>query len=115
MTGVTTVFLRFPDEASAQAMLASFGAAPPEGQGFSSFGTGAYQGHRYDYVVVNLAGAIFKPTGQTIETEYGSEPELVQVPGYHVNLRWEGPPEAVPDFGPIRVYPLTPECVFVGE
>ncbi|MFG1205553.1 hypothetical protein [Xanthobacter flavus] len=110
-TGVT-VFLRFPSEADAQAMLVSFGAGPAEGEGFQPYGSGEFEGFRYDYVVVNGQGTIWKPTGAMIETEFGPVPERSPVPGYHVNLLWRGEEADVPDFGDLRVYPATPECRF---
>lgn len=114
-TGVT-VFLRFPSEADAQAMLTAFGAGPAEGEGFQPYGTGEYGGFRYDYVVVNGQGAIWRQTGNMVETPDGPMPERVQVPGYHVNLFWRGEQADVPDFGPVRVSPdpATPECVFAS-
>lgn len=112
MTNGVTVFLRFPDEASAQAMLVAFGAGPAEGEGFQPYGSGEFEGFRYDYVVVNGQGTIWKPTGGTIDTEFGPVPERAPVPGYHVNLLWRGEEADVPDFGELRVRPDTPECRF---
>ncbi|MFG1247602.1 hypothetical protein [Xanthobacter flavus] len=109
-----TVFLRFPSEADAQAMLVTFGAGPAAGEGFKANGSGEFAGARYDYVVVNGQGEIWRPTGTMIETERGPVPELAPVPGYHVNLLWRGDASAVPDFGDLRVYPATPECVFAA-
>ncbi|MEY4034660.1 MAG: hypothetical protein RL492_1854 [Verrucomicrobiota bacterium] len=110
-TGVT-VFLRFPGEADAQAMLVAFGAGTAEGEGFQPYGSGEFEGVRYDYAVVNGEGTIWRPTGGMIETESGPVPERAPVPGYHVNILWRGEEEGVPDFGALRVYPATPECVF---
>lgn len=98
MSNGVTVFLRFPDEASAQAMLVSFGAGPAEGEGFQAYGSGEFGGFRYDYAVVNGQGTIWK--------------DDAPVPGYHVNLLWRGEEADVPDFGDLRVYPATPECRF---
>lgn len=107
-----TVFLRFPSEADAQAMLVSFGAGPAEGEGFQPYGSGEFEGARYDYAVVNGQGTIWRPTGETVETADGPMPVVAPIPGYHVNLLWRGDAADVPDFGPLRVYPATPECVF---
>lgn len=109
-----TVFLRFPSEADAQAMLVAFGAGPAEGEGFQPYGSGEFEGSRYDYVVVNGQGTIWRPTGNTVETEEGPMPECAPVAGYHVNLLWRGDASAVPDFGELRVCPATPECVFAA-
>lgn len=97
MIGVT-VFLRFPSEADAQAMLIAFGAGPAEGEEFQPYGTGEFNGARYDYVVVNGKGVIWK--------------DDLPIPGYHVNILWRGAEDQIPDFGELRVYPETPECVF---
>lgn len=73
-----------------------------------------FEGHRADYHVVNGNGVILRPTGSTFTVEGQEVPEMAPVPGYHVNIRWLGPVEMIPDFGPARFAPepATPECRF---
>ena len=112
----TTIFLRFPDRASAQAAFALYGSGVIEGPdgvpAWSSYGT--YQSCRYDIAIVGADGTLFRPTGESVEAdpEFGPVPVLAPLPGFHVNVLWHGPAELIPDFGAARVYPVTPECVF---
>lgn len=39
-------------------------------------------------------------------------PELEQIPGFHINGRWFGSAETVPDFGEALVMPTQPACRF---
>ena len=45
-------------------------------------GYAAAPGASVDYI-----GVIYKPTGNTIETEMGEQPEMEPLPGWHVNVR----------------------------
>jgi len=45
-------------------------------------GYAAAPGASVDYI-----GVIYKPTGNTIETEMGEQPEMAPLPGWHVNVR----------------------------
>lgn len=49
-------------------------------------------------------GTIRKRTGGTDES-----PIYKDVPGYHVNM-----PAPVPEWEPFRIYPVTPERVYLG-
>lgn len=98
---MTDVFLRFTDEAEARATFLAYGYAPDEMDGWRPAGPLCYEGGRLDYVVVNNKGTIYRGG--------------VAVAGYHVNLRWVGAEDQVPDFGDKRVHPVTPECVFAGS
>jgi hypothetical protein len=113
-----TIYLRFPDRDTARAAFALYGSGTVEGPDgvpvWPSCGT--YQGHRYDIAVVGADGTIFRPTGETVETdpELGPMPVLAAVAGFHVNVLWHGPDELIPDFGAARVFPVTPEGGFVS-
>ena len=113
-----TVFLRFPDRETARAAFALYGsgtvAGPDGAPAWPSCGT--YQGHRYDIAIVGADGTLFRPTGETVESEagFGPIPVLEPVPGFHVNVLWHGPAELIPDFGPARVFPASPEGVFTA-
>jgi hypothetical protein len=70
-------------------------------------GYAAAPGASVDYI-----GVIYKPTGNTIETEMGEQPEMEPLPGWHVNVRLSADrtcPEALQ--GAI-VSPATPSRVW---
>lgn len=110
----TTIFLRFESEDAARAMFVAFGYAPDPEVGWQADGKIDFEGHRADFRVVNGDGVIRRETGGVLLVEGVEVPETAPVPGYHVNLIWQGPDELIPDFGPVRLDPppLTPECVF---
>jgi hypothetical protein len=78
------LYLRFTDEAEATAALEGY--------------TGS----------IDVIGTIYKPTGQTIQTDEGEVEEMAAIDGWHVNTR--GPmPEALIPFAvapehPVRVW-----------
>jgi len=39
-------------------------------------------------------------------------PQMVKLPGFHVNMRWRGELTDMPTFGPDMVTPEKPTCVF---
>jgi hypothetical protein len=83
---MTDYTLKFPDEATATAVLESLQAT-----------------HAIDVI-----GTISKPTGKTLATEEGPQPVLAPVPGWHVNVR--GPEVEALDQYHIEV--ATPERVW---
>lgn len=56
--------------------------------------------------VVFGTGEVWRNTG----TEEAPVMELV--PGFHINGRWVGPEDQIPDFGPALVMPDNPACRF---
>lgn len=80
--------LKFPDEATAQAV---FDALPEP-----------YPG------AVDVIGVIYKPTGTVTQTPHGPVPDMAPLPGWHVNTRGPMPPEllawAVQPANPTRVW-----------
>lgn len=61
------------------------------------------------YAAVDLIGTIYKPTSTMIETEFGPQPEMQAIQGYHANVRHvDAAPEldiyAVQPSSPIRVW-----------
>jgi hypothetical protein len=66
------LYLRFTDEAEATAALEGY--------------TGS----------IDVIGVIYKPTGQTIQTDEGEVPEMAAVDGWHVNTRGPMPDELIP-------------------
>ena len=36
---------------------------------------------------IDTVGVIYKPTGETIETDMGEQPEMAPIDGWHVNVR----------------------------
>ena len=73
---MTDYFLRFPDEATATAILFDEDKVPR-------------------YAAVDVIGMIYKPTGKVIKTtgpdgEPLELPEMKPVPGWHANVRHDG-------------------------
>jgi hypothetical protein len=83
---MTDYTLKFPDEATATAVLEPLQAT-----------------HAIDVI-----GTISKPTGKTLATEEGPQPVLAPIPGWHVNVR--GPEVEALDQYHIEV--ATPERVW---
>lgn len=52
-------------------------------------------------------GVIHKSTGETIETEDGSQPVYAPLPGYHINFIGDAA-----EFSQYEVFPATPNRVF---
>lgn len=62
-------------------------------------------------VAVDVVGVVQRPTGNVIQTPEGAVPEMVSVPGWHINLS-----ERVPELEPYEVVaPATPDRVFAGS
>lgn len=87
-----TVFYRFPDE-------------------------GVYREHIADYVdeagsgidvTLDVIGTLFKATGAMVEEAGDSYPEILPIPGYHVNTTDE-----LPTLSAYEVFPVTPYRVFM--
>jgi hypothetical protein len=46
-----------------------------------------FTGDENNFKNIDIIGTIYKPTGQVIVTDFGDQPMMAEVPGYHVNVR----------------------------
>jgi len=60
---------------------------------------------------IDTIGVIYKPTGNTITTSMGEQPEMAPLPGWHVNVRLAAD-HLMPALDPYRVAPLHPVRVW---
>ena len=58
---------------------------------------------------VHVVGAIQKPTGETVDTDYGPVPVLEPVEGWHVNTT-----DPMDGWESFEAFPSTPSCIFAG-
>ncbi len=56
---------------------------------------------------IDTVGVIYKPTGETIETDMGEQPEMAPIEGWHVNVRLAAD-HLVPELDAYRVTPANP-------
>ncbi len=56
---------------------------------------------------VEYIGVIYKPTGETITTDMGEQPEMEPLPGWHVNVRLAAD-HLVPELDAFKVTPANP-------
>lgn len=82
-----TLFLQFPNESAAAPVL-----EPLKGVG----------------LYIDVVGVIWAPTGQVVD----ERPELLPLPGWHVNVLATKLPEALQ---PFEIFPVTPARVFAVE
>lgn len=99
------LMLRFSDEAEATEQLAAAGLLI-EFKTQESAGYAPAPGASIDTI-----GVIYKPTGNTIITSMGEQPEMAPLPGWHVNVRLQAD-HLVPGLDPYRVAPLHPVRVW---
>lgn len=57
------------------------------------------------YAAIDVIGVIWKPTGSTVQTEYGEVEDMAPVPGWHVNVRHN---EEAPELEAYQVFPQSP-------
>lgn len=103
-------FLRFEsaEQALAQAKLLGFAGEdalelPSDGVWHDN------EGREVAYYLIDVVfgtGTIFRNVGTD------DEPVMERMPGFHINGRWIGPEEHIPDFGPALVMPDNPSCRF---
>jgi hypothetical protein len=60
---------------------------------------------------IDTIGVIYKPTGNTVTTSMGEQPEMAPLPGWHVNVRLKAD-HLVPGLDPYRVAPVHPVRVW---
>ncbi len=99
------LMLRFADEAEATEQLAAAGLLV-EFKTQESAGYAPAPGASIDTI-----GVIYKPTGNTITTDMGEQPEMEPLPGWHVNVRLKAD-HLVPGLDPYRVAPVHPVRVW---
>jgi hypothetical protein len=99
------LMLRFADEAEATEQLLAAGLLI-EFKTQESAGYAPAPGASIDTI-----GVIYKPTGNTIITSMGEQPEMAPLPGWHVNVRLKVD-HLVPGLDPYRVAPLHPVRVW---
>ena len=94
-----TIFLKFPDEATAKTVLDDY---------VSADGAWITDSHTHS---LDPVGVIYRPTGNVLTDENGIEyPEMAAIAGYHINFLGKLPGLAH-DY---IIYPDTPARVFAG-
>jgi hypothetical protein len=77
------LYLSFPDEAAAKAVLYRI-----EGAVEATEDTEAVEGYEVaNYANIDTIGIIYKPTGETTEQDGMAVPVMAALPGWHVNVR----------------------------
>lgn len=99
-------YLRFDNKATALVEFKVRGLVPQDSDEFYVDGRTDEPAANWAIDVVYGTGVVYKNTG----TE--ELPIMAIVSGFHVNLRWEGPPDLAPAFEQVEVEPLTPVCKF---
>jgi hypothetical protein len=107
---MTDLYLSFPDEAAAKAVLYRIeGAveADPEN------GVEAQEGTEVaNYRNIDTIGVIYKPTGEIVTSDGGEDvPEMAPIEGWHVNVRLADGEDA-DALEPYEVKPKTPVRVW---
>jgi hypothetical protein len=99
------LYLSFPDEASAKAVLYRIEGAQEANE---ELGTEAVEGYEVqNFANTDTIGVIYKPTGEVEQTDMGERPVMAAIPGWHVNVRLaEG--EDGSTLAPFAVTPTTP-------
>jgi hypothetical protein len=103
---MTDLYLSFPDEAAAKAVLYRI-----EGAAEATEDTEAVEGYEVaNYANIDTIGIIYKPTGETTEQDGMAVPVMAPVEGWHVNVRVvDEDAEALQAF---EVHPATPMRVW---
>lgn len=69
-------------------------------------------GYAPNRVAIETIGIIYKPTGNTITTDMGEQPEMAPLDGWHVNVRLSAD-QATPDsLMAYQVFPANPVRVW---
>ena len=103
------LYLSFPDEVAARAVLYRIEGAQP---GDPENNVPAVEGYEMpNYTNIDTIGVIYKPTGNTVETDDGPMPEMAPLEGWHVNIRLM-PGEDAAVLEPFVVTPKTPVRVW---
>lgn len=102
------IFLIFSDRAEAEAVLADVGIMAT-GEAFPCDGWTA-RGNKFALDVLFGTGIIHAPTGERVTFEDETIDLQQPVPGFHLNMLWEG--EIPEELSPFRIFPQTPACRF---
>lgn len=103
------MYLTFRSEAAAKAVLYRIEGAQP---GDPENGIEAREGYEVpNYANIDTIGVIYKPTGNTVDTDDGPMPEMAPLEGWHVNVRVM-PGEDAAVLEPFVVTPKTPVRVW---
>lgn len=83
------LFLRFADADAATAALLAAGLLTETQALLDADGNVLIPaGHApAPHATIDTVGTIYKPTGETIETDMGEQPEMAPLDGWHVNVR----------------------------
>jgi len=105
------IFLRFPNAQEANAILHPLGFVQSEESPNATTYSGHIDGIRYD---VDILGVLREPSGTMLTNAEGEEfPELVNIPGWHINiLWWSDDPETIPDLSAYVITPVNPQRTF---
>lgn len=105
----TDLYLSFPDEAAANAVLYRVVGAV---QANEEMGIEAKEGYPVaNFACIDVIGVIYKPTGETNEQDGMTGPVMAAIPGWHVNVRLVDGEDAS-SLQPYQVNPATPVRVW---
>ena len=97
---MTDLYLSFPDEASAKAVLYRI-----EGAVEATETTEAVEGYEMqNFANIDTIGVIYKPTGETTEQDGMTVPVMQAIAGWHVNVRVVDGEDAEP----LQAFAVTP-------
>lgn len=107
------LFLRFTDADAATAALLAAGLLT-ETQALLDAEGNILQPAGYAPVnaSIDTIGIIYKPTGNTIATDMGEQPEMAPLDGWHVNVRLTGEQETPDSLVASQVFPANPVRVW---
>lgn len=107
------LFLRFADADAANAALLAAGLLT-ETQALLDADGNILQPAGYAPVnaTIDTIGIIYKPTGNTIATDMGEQPEMAPLDGWHVNVRLAGEQETPDSLVASQVFPANPVRVW---
>ena len=69
-------------------------------------------GYAPNGAAIDTIGLIYKPTGNTIATDMGEQPEMAPLDGWHVNVRLTGEQETPDSLVASQVFPANPVRVW---
>jgi len=103
------LYLSFPDEAAAKAVLYRIEGAVEANE---EMGTEAQPGHEVaNFANIDTIGVIYKATGETTEQDGMTVPVMASITGWHVNVRLvDG--EDGSSLAPFAITPATPTRVW---
>jgi hypothetical protein len=97
MTMYTDYFLKFDNEAAADAVLFDIDTS----------GDAVVKTPRY--AAIDIVGIIYRPTGEIITTDEGEVPVMAPLPGWHVNVRHIALASELEQY---QVFPTAPQRIW---